>query len=173
MPIIFRFIPFVFLILVFPSVNSCTQSGIPSDLPKLTPCIITVTQEGQPLVDANVTLYNSNGDNRWLAGGITDANGIVKVVTNGRFAGAPSGTFNVVIMKFESDIVESPPRPQETDQEYVQWMEKYSQQKPTDVYTLVEKFNTDPEKSPHKLEISGSKPVTVTFDTGKKIREKM
>jgi hypothetical protein len=164
---------FIFLILVFLPTSGCTRSEIPSDLPKLTSCIITVTQENQPLVGANVALFNSNGDNRWLAGGKTDTNGIVKVTTNGRFIGAPSGIFNVVITKFESNFVEPPPRPLETDPEYGQWMAKYSNQQSADIYTLVEKFNINPEKTPHKLEISGTKPVTVTFDAGKKIREKM
>jgi hypothetical protein len=48
-----------------------------------------------------------------------------------------------------------------------------SQNEVLPIYQLVDKQYADPQTTPYELEISGFKLIIVTFDTGKKIREKM
>ena len=77
---------------------------LPDGMPKLySPIKITVTQEGQPLVGATVTLRSTDPSaGTWTIGGLTDANGGFELYTHG-YRGAPLGTFKVVVYKWEED----------------------------------------------------------------------
>lgn len=144
----------------------------PSDMPKLTPCTITVTQENAPLAGVTVSLSLGGDSQPWLGGGVTGEDGVVELYTNGRYKGVPEGKFKVVLSKTEIEAGKIPPRPAEDDPGFGEWMNKYENAQP-DVFSLVEKEYTDPKTTPLEIEISGSKPVTTTFDAGKKVRVKM
>jgi 5-hydroxyisourate hydrolase-like protein (transthyretin family) len=75
-------------------------------LPPLVPVRITITQDGTPLADAAVTLINNDTSlSRWVVGGRTDASGVCNVCTQGKYSGAPHGSFKVLVRKEESEIV--------------------------------------------------------------------
>ncbi|MDR2114847.1 MAG: hypothetical protein LBP87_00545, partial [Planctomycetaceae bacterium] len=132
-----------------------------------------ITQDQTPLEGANVSLHSvTSGTQEWVSGGRTDANGVAEIRTNGRYDGVPAGKFKVLITKTETEPSKLPPRPDENDPSFPAWMAK-SQNEVLPTYRLVDKQYANPQTTPHELETSGSKPVTVTFDTGKKIREKM
>jgi len=71
----------------------------PGGLPTLAPVSITVTQEGQPLADAQISLVPSDGSKNWFVGGTTDASGKVAVTTYGTQRGAPLGKYKVAVTK--------------------------------------------------------------------------
>jgi len=96
------------LICLFPIVLCLTVAGCggeprPDGLPELFPVTLTFTQEGEPCVEAIVTLIPES-DSPWGTGGITDANGRVAVRTHGKFLGAPAGRYRVTISKTESGV---------------------------------------------------------------------
>jgi hypothetical protein len=152
----------------------CSQRPLqPDNLPKLTPCKITITQDHLPLEGANVSLHSVTSETQqWVSGGRTDANGVAEIRTNGRYNGVPVGKFKVLITKTEVEPSKLPPPPAEDDPNFPAWMAK-SQNEVLPSYQLVDKQYAHPQTTPHELEISGSESVNVTFDTGKKIREKM
>jgi hypothetical protein len=58
------------------SVSGCKDSSRPEDLPKLFPCVITITQEGKPLEEASVELVATDQNNaKYKSLSITDAEG--------------------------------------------------------------------------------------------------
>ncbi|MDR2706323.1 MAG: hypothetical protein LBC02_11150 [Planctomycetaceae bacterium] len=162
---------FVFLVLVL---CGCSRKPLqPDNLPKLIPCKIIITQDQAPLEGANVTLHSvTAGTQQWISGGRTDVNGVAEIRTNGRYDGVPVGKFKVLVTKTEVEPSKLSPRPDENDPNFPAWMAK-SQNEVLPTYRLVDKQYANPQTTPHELEISSSKPVTVTFDTGKKVREKM
>ena len=165
----------VFLgLLILPILVSygCRRSTVPEGLPKLVPCTITITQENVPLANATVSLSPPTKDWPWIGGGITDANGRVEIYTNGRYKGAPEGKFKIVILKSESEENKIPPKPSEDSPEYGQWMNRYQDVMPV-FFSLIEKQYIDPSTTPLEIDISGSKPISATFDAGKKVRVKM
>ena len=71
----------------------------PDGLPRLVPVTIIVSQEGQPLAEAVVTLTPADGGRNWFTGGTTDSNGRVAVHTYGTHRGSPAGKFKVIVTK--------------------------------------------------------------------------
>jgi len=69
---------------------------IPADMPPLFPSILTFTQEGEPLAEANILLHS---DSKWSVGGMTNEKGEMKLVTNGYWDGAPEGTYKITVRK--------------------------------------------------------------------------
>ncbi|MCL2744630.1 MAG: carboxypeptidase-like regulatory domain-containing protein [Planctomycetaceae bacterium] len=86
----------LFAIVISLFVSGCGGQQRPDGFPKVFPVELTVTQEGKPLAGASVSLRSS--ETQWAIGGATDANGKVKLVTNG-YPGAPTGKFKVIIVK--------------------------------------------------------------------------
>jgi len=72
--------------------------GRPQDLPKLYPVNITVTQEGNPLEGATVTLKSKEAVKYAVCSGTTNAAGVAVLLTYG-YAGAPLGQYAVMIDK--------------------------------------------------------------------------
>lgn len=76
------------------------DNNVPKDLPKLYPITLTIIQENKPLEGAVVTLVPESGtETKWSQSGLTDAQGVVFVATNGRFPGAPQGRYKVLVQK--------------------------------------------------------------------------
>jgi hypothetical protein len=178
MNFLFRFLSFIFIFLIiFFGVGCQAKKPVPPDMPRLTPCKITITQENRPLDNATVTLVNSlatignGGAGKWGAGGKTNASGEVEIYTNGFYRGAPVGKYKVVIKKTETEPSRNPPPPSPESPDYNDWMKKYGNEIRL-VYSLVEKKFTVASTTPLEIEIQEGKSVSTTFDLGKKVKEK-
>ena len=68
-----------------------------SNLPRLWPCELTFTQNGQPLIGAVVTLESKYSPLPWPAGGVTDETGTAKILTAGQERGLPRGEYWVSV----------------------------------------------------------------------------
>lgn len=80
--------------------QGCGGPKAPADMPKLFPTTITITQEGAPCEDAIVQLVKPEEPTyKWLIGGRTDAQGKCEIKTQGKYKGAPEGSFAVVVYK--------------------------------------------------------------------------
>ncbi|MDO4587702.1 MAG: hypothetical protein Q4C95_10450 [Planctomycetia bacterium] len=73
----------------------------PKELPKLYPLTITLTQEGVPCAEAHINLepVEKKESFKWSLGGLTDANGVLKIMTNGNWDGCPEGEYIVRVSK--------------------------------------------------------------------------
>lgn len=72
----------------------------PEGLPTLYPATIKVVQDGKPLEGATVTFVPEDASlTRWPIGGDTDAEGVVKLNTFHKYAGAPAGKYKVTVNK--------------------------------------------------------------------------
>ncbi|MDR0335497.1 MAG: carboxypeptidase-like regulatory domain-containing protein [Planctomycetaceae bacterium] len=162
---------FLFLLVIF-IVGCQHRSSLPPDIPPLTVCKIKVTQNGEPVNNASVSLIPVTKTENWRTNGITDANGIVVPFTNGLFEGVPQGKYKVVVSKNEQDNNNHiPPAPSMGESGYEEWMKKYSSKKnATMTYSLIEKQYTSFATTPHEIEVSGKKTIEITIDVGKKTR---
>ena len=70
----------------------------PTDLPKLFPVSITITQGDAPLAGATVTLNAKTPSKYGTSSGTTDASGIAKFKTYG-YDGVPAGDYTVTVAK--------------------------------------------------------------------------
>ena len=100
-------------------------------MPKLQPTSITITQEGVPVEGANVQLLKKDDLNyKWLPGGVTNADGVCVVKTQGSYDGAPEGDFQVVVYKtvrLESETRKNVPQPTDPAQAQ-EWIKKVSEE---------------------------------------------
>ena len=118
------FASFIILSLVALLLTGCGGEPRPAGMPKLYPVSITVLQEGTPLAGATVTLVSETPElARWGPMGVTDANGVAIMRTNGRYEGAPLGTFKIVVSKMEREPHPNPewanlPREDPNSQKY-------------------------------------------------------
>ncbi len=71
----------------------------PTGMPSLVPVTLNVQQGGVPLEGASVQLVSADASNGWASGGSSDAEGNVKVMTLGKYEGAPEGKYKVVVAK--------------------------------------------------------------------------
>ena len=139
----------------------------PTGFPTTVPCVVTITQEGTPLVGAMVSLIPSDGAKDWLFDATTDASGRAKIFTYGRKAGAPKGKYKVVVNKTETE----PSKYTMPDENDVVAVERYYRDvinEKLNSYTLVESEYTEPGTTPLTLEVAGK--TAETFEVGKQVR---
>ena len=97
-------ISFITLSFAFFLTTGCGGPARPAGMPKLYPASITVIQDGEPLAGALVLLSSEDPELvRWGPTGITDEQGVVVLRTDGKYNGAPLGTFKVVVEKRDRD----------------------------------------------------------------------
>ncbi|MDR1960502.1 MAG: hypothetical protein LBQ54_15940 [Planctomycetaceae bacterium] len=145
------------------SVSGCKDSSRPEDLPKLFPCIITITQEGKPLEEASVELVAADQNNaKYKSLSITDAEGRAVMSTYG-FKGVPAGKYKVAVTKtLTDDVVYKENEAGGKD------LVSYK------TYRTVEPQFSDAKTTPHELEITGKdKKPEVTFDVGKAVKKQL
>ena len=138
---------------------------LPDGMPKLYPVTLKVTQEGTPLEGATVVL--AGGADVWTATGITDAQGLTILHTEGRYPGVPEGTFKVSVTKTISEGERPPSRPMPGDEEALKRYREYQQSGKS-----FRQFHTTPleyrstETSPISAEIKkGVKNVAVNVES--------
>jgi 5-hydroxyisourate hydrolase-like protein (transthyretin family) len=138
----------------------CKDKPQPEDLPKLYPCIVTITQDGKPLEDAAVELIAEDQSNaKYQPVTKTDTEGKAVMSTYG-YKGAPAGKYKVVISKkIDDDFVYG------TSSTGDKEVQKYN------TYRTVEPKYSDSKTTPHEIEVTGKeKTVEATFDVGKAIK---
>ncbi|MDO5582167.1 MAG: hypothetical protein Q4G69_13650 [Planctomycetia bacterium] len=151
-------IPLFFLFLLLVCAIGCGGPERPAGFPDIYPCEVRLTQEKQPLANASILLKSDLPDlDRWAIAGITDANGVAVLTTNGKFPGAPEGDFIVCVSKEE---IEYGPEKMVQGE-----MVKTNPKK----FLCVEKIYSDSKTSPLKIKIEKKK-NHFDFDAGKKIR---
>lgn len=85
------------LFMAFPP--GCGFNAVPEGLPELTPCSLTIVQEGKPLVGAIVLLYPDNQGCPWTVSGTTNECGVAEMTTHGKYPGIPQGDWSVTVSK--------------------------------------------------------------------------
>ncbi|MDR0870452.1 MAG: hypothetical protein LBN39_06625 [Planctomycetaceae bacterium] len=133
-------------------------------MPKLSPCTVTVKQDGKPLQDAMVLLQKGGGQPfKWSVAGRTDAAGVAKVMTHGQFSGAPEGDYAVVISKEVTEQAKSGQKQLDDLGNEIDTGGMISS------YSLVEKEYTAADTTPLKITV-GKTAVQQEFECGKPVR---
>lgn len=132
----------------------CGRSNKPPGLPKLYQCTLTFTQEGAPLANATVLLVNQEKD-EWTVAGNTNESGVAKLVTHGKFSGAPAGQYKIVLRK---DFIEG----ESSSDEYTSVKERK-------IYSLIELNYIKPDTTPLTVTLE-KKSNNQKFDVGKSAR---
>jgi len=154
------------LLLAITLLPGCGGQKRPADMPPLYPCTITVTQDGQPLDGGMVTLASTDPSFKWVVFAQLDSSGTGKLFTQGLYAGAPAGEYQVVLSKEEvvsEQAGQTVVRQGEFGEEsFTPFIET--------VFSLVEKKYTDVGTTPLSMTIArkGNDPK---FDCGKPVRE--
>lgn len=139
----------------------CNKPKKPDGMPELFSGVVKLTQENEPLEGATVLFVTDDPKiTRWAVSGQTDANGVAKLFTMGKFEGAPAGSFTVLVTKDEVAPLDESTLEKESD--------KYN---PRDIYALVDlKFSTR-ETSPLSATVDAKNGNEFEFDLGEKVRE--
>jgi len=139
-----------------PVLSGCGGQKLPEGMPKLTPVILTVTLDGEPLDGATVGLVPLDSTNsRWNAGGGTDKNGKTKIRTLAQYDGVVAGKYKVTVTK---TYIEPLPEGQ-TYEEFLK------AKRPTPVEYVHKRFAIQ-STTPLELEV-GSAAVNQTFEVEK------
>lgn len=131
----------------------------PSHIPDLTPCVITVTYNGQPVADASVLLAPQTGE--FSAAGLTDAEGKAVMKTDGMYEGVVAGEYMASVTKREIldlDLGESPQDPAE----YAAYEAKLKSQ-PMPKHLIPEKYSSF-TRSGLTVTVSEGTPTETTFE---------
>lgn len=145
----------------------CAGEKRPDNLPKLFKTKIVVVQDGKPLEGASVVVVNTNyATSPWSAGGRTDAQGTVQLVTEGKYPGVPEGKYKVTVSKVEEPNIELP---SETDSAEYQ---KKVKEIENNTFNLVEKNFGNISSTPLTIDVS-SATDTHTLDVSPGVREKI
>ncbi|MDO5554111.1 MAG: hypothetical protein Q4G68_10155 [Planctomycetia bacterium] len=83
---------------LFSVLSGCNLEKRPEGFPRLTPCVVTILQNGTPLADANVTFHGEDAE-KWGITGRTDASGSAVMTTYGKYNGVPAGTYKITLAK--------------------------------------------------------------------------
>jgi hypothetical protein len=155
-----RFASFIIICSLFIFLSGCgNDSSRPKDLPPLYPCNLTITQDGQPLVEATVR-FVSVDDGKWNPVAFTDAAGHVEMKTYS-FNGVPAGKYKVLIEKeVKENVVEVKNE-----------VTGATEEKSYTLYRIVDEKYSDAKTTPHEIEVTGKNKATATFDVGKAIKQ--
>lgn len=137
--------------------SACTGSKLPEGMPSLVPCTITITQDGKPLPDANVSLLPEDEGRKWNASGSTDASGKAVMFTWASHQGVAPGKYKVTVSKVE--IEKLPPTSSDSP----------TPPKSPDSFSLVEDQYKSAETTPLSVEVvKGTKEYT--FEAGNAVK---
>lgn len=156
-----RFVICILSVCLIAFVTGCKDKSRPADLPPLTNCIVSVTQNDKPLEGAVVNLVgDKKGPNsKYQASGVTDAQGKANMKTYG-YEGVPEGQYKVCIWK---DVTEGGKEVQNADGEKtIQGAVEY---RTVDLQYFSE------DKTPLKIDITSGKMPETNFNVGKSIKK--
>ena len=157
----------IFLLLLATSLMTGCGERLPDGMPRLYPASITVTQEGTPLAEAVVQLVSEDPANAsWGAGGTTNESGIAVLRTNGKYNGAPLGTYKVTVSKMEQDPHPNPELKGGGEDEVRRYL---AVARTLRTYRLIEPQYSSLNDTPLRVEIIPNE-RTYAIDAGKKIR---
>jgi len=156
-------------LLLIVSMSGCSQDRVPPPgLPRLYQCVITLTQGGEPLAGAMVTLHTQGTSLDWTVNGKTDEKGVAIIFTDGYFRGAPAGEYKVTVDKLESvtpampDVL--PTNPLELERLYNRLEAE------TKEYRYVEPIYVRVDSTPLSIAVD-TRRTMASFDVGKPYRE--
>ena len=143
---------------------------LPDGMPRLYPVSIEVTQEGAPLGEAMVTLHSDSPNlARWVPSGVTNASGIAVLMTDGKYKGAPLGTYKVAVVRTSLDphpepelVNEQPGSPGAARYQQLETARK--------AFIYVESPYTSMGTTPLTVEITANQKM-YPVDAGKKIKD--
>ncbi|MDR0870596.1 MAG: carboxypeptidase-like regulatory domain-containing protein [Planctomycetaceae bacterium] len=149
---------FAILCSLFIFLSGCAKQDKPEGLPELLPYELILTQDGKPLPGANVSL-TAQPPGQWIVGGGTDDNGVAKIYTHGKFAGAPAGKYKVVITK---TVTEGGPT--EADKNNPSYNGGSGK-----IFSLVDKQFGDVKTTPLEVDVKAGE-NKATLDAGKAVK---
>lgn len=138
---------------LFLTISGCSKTERPEGLPKLYPCIITITQDNDPVADAAIQLVG-DCSNQWPITGLTNASGTASMVTYGQFPGAPVGEYKIVVKKTVEEII-TPASENKSGT--------------SNIFSLVDVQYTKDDKTPLEIRIDAGK-NRHALDVGKEVR---
>lgn len=145
----------VFLLLCTAAICGCQKEDKPAGMPKLYPVAITVTVDGKPCEEVMVTLVPT-GTFQWPIAGKTGPDGSVRLLTQGRFDGAPEGEAAVCLEKVSYEDGETSKTQQPLDPVGAsQWMQKVQDERVTTAVIGTE--YKDAATSPLKINVQKGK----------------
>ena len=139
-------------------------------MPRLNSCSITLTQDGKPLQGAMVRLQSGDPVSPvpWIISGKTDGSGVATILTQGRYNGAPAGTFKVVVVKEERVDIETPAQAAAREKREAAGNLDYHPL-PYELVDLVEEQYRDPETTPLEITVVNGK-NSQSYEVGKAVR---
>lgn len=142
------------------TILGCSGEELPDGMPALQPVQIKIVQGGTPVEGASVQLLPQDAANTFASGGSTDASGVAKIVTLGRYDGAPAGTYKVTIDK----IVNDGPAVAEDDPDGVT---------PVASYRVIDPKFSMADSTTAEITVAEGGTTEETIDVGAAIKEKM
>ncbi|MBQ9812287.1 MAG: carboxypeptidase regulatory-like domain-containing protein [Thermoguttaceae bacterium] len=140
------------LVVVLSALSLGCGKKMPEGMPNLEPVKLTVTQDGAPCADAQVNLQSLDPSNQWTSGGVTDAQGVVALVTHGQYKGVPIGKYKVSVFKKVGEGTPPPPLPTDEASEKA-YNDYYESGQTYDLFCLIEKQYTDLNTTPLEIEV--------------------
>ena len=135
----------------------CGGHPKPVGLPVLVPCEINITQNGEPLDGAVVSLLPDDGAKGWGTIGHTDASGKAVMNTRMHWKGAPKGKYIITVTR--------------SIQETLPGKEGEGKWDNLVTYNTIQKEYGDVSQSSLRLEVTGK--TSATFDVGKAVKERV
>lgn len=137
--------------------------GLPDGMPKLYPTTVTITVDGKPAEEAYVTAFPTDASFTWPLGGMTDAQGKISFIVDGKYEGAPEGELIICVKKTRT--VTGPtydtPRPTESLSDIQAWEAQCEKER--EEYLVVGADYNVKETSPLKMTVTKGKNAE-TFD---------
>ena len=146
----------------------------PEGMPELYPTTVTITQEGEPLAGAMVSLYPENSElARWPVGGKTDENGVATMMTYTKYPGAPAGTFKVSVNRTitEGDPIPKHPGRDATQEELAAY-DRAMKTGSFEVYQVVAPEYRTAGTTPLTVEVIADEENDLTNDVGPAVRDR-
>jgi hypothetical protein len=143
----------LFLSFSVPFLSGCSSKRVPPQgMPTLYRCSILITQNGQPLADAVVSLHSTSENFPWTINGRTNEKGQAEIFTHGYFKGAPAGDFKVTVDKLETVV---PPLPEVMPTSESELAKLYNKrEEETKEYRLVDVKFTQTESTPFSINVN-------------------
>ena len=141
--------------------SGCSKHPVPPGLPKLYSCVVTITQEGQPVSDATVSLILNDGSRPWAISGSTNASGVATMQTQAHFTGAPAGIYKVCVFKTIQEGTPITIVPAMGESAAVTIIPSF--------YVVDPKYDRY-DTTPLELSIAAKGKTQATFDAGKEVR---